>query len=111
MSSKRAGEYVNRWGIILDEQSRAYEAAKRATSIKRDRDDDEEVPRKKAKASRSAQGLGGMTADDLRAAIANGSLNKFTVAEMKDWMHSKGINPSGKKAEMMERIEQWVENA
>lgn len=52
-----------------------------------------------------------MSTDGLRAAIDNGSLSKFTVAELKEWLQSKGLNPAGKKQDMLERIEQWVENA
>ena len=109
--SKRAGEYVIKWGVILDQQSQIYEAGRKMTSIKREHDDSEEGPKKKAKVSRAAAGLEGMNTDDLRAAIAKGSLNKFTVTDLKDWLHSKGLNSSGKKADLVERIEQWVENA
>ena len=97
--------------MILDEQSRAYEAENRGPSIKRERDDDEGGPKKKARATHSAQSLDGMSTNDLRATIAAGNLSKFTVADLKDWLHSKGLNPSGKKADLVERIEQWVENA
>lgn len=109
--SKRAGEYVANWGVILDERSQAYEAERRATSVKRELEDGEEGPKKKAKPTRPVQGLNGMGMDDLRAAVKRGSLSKFTVADLKDWLQSKGINSSGKKAELVERIEQWVENA
>jgi ATP-dependent DNA helicase 2 subunit 1 len=109
--SKRAGEYVNKWGVILDQQSQIYEAGRKMTSIKREHDDDEEGPKKKTKVSRATAGLDGMNTDDLRAAIAKGSLTKFTVTDLKDWLLSKGLNSSGKKADLVERIEQWVENA
>jgi ATP-dependent DNA helicase 2 subunit 1 len=102
---------VHNWGLILDEQSRAYEAEKRGPSMKRERDDDEGGSKKKARTTRATQGLDGMSTNDLRAAIASGSLGKFTVAELKDWLQSKGLNPGGKKADLVERIEQWVENA
>jgi ATP-dependent DNA helicase 2 subunit 1 len=96
--------------MILDQQSQIYEAERRGASIKREHDDDEEGPKKKAKASR-ATGLNSMTMDDLKVAVAKGTLNKFTVADLKDWLHSKGLNSSGKKGDLVERIEQWVENA
>ena len=109
--SKRAGEYVNKWSAILDRQSRIYEAERKETSIKRKHEDDDEDPKKKAKASRATADFDSMTTDDLRAAIAKGSLNKFTVTDLKDWLHSKGLSSSGKKADLVERIELWVENA
>lgn len=109
--SKRAGEYVNKWGIILDEQSRAHDEARRATSIKREHEDDEDVPKKKVKSSRPAKGLEGMSTDELRAAIANGTLGKSTAMELKGWLQSKGITASGKKQDLLDRVEQWVEDA
>jgi ATP-dependent DNA helicase 2 subunit 1 len=109
--SKRAGEYVHNWGLILDQQSRAYEAEKKGPSMKRERDDDEGGSKKKARTTHAKQGLEAISTNDLRAAIASGTLGKFTVAELKEFVQSKGLNPGGKKADLVERIEQWVENA
>jgi ATP-dependent DNA helicase 2 subunit 1 len=97
--------------LILDQQSRAYEAEKKGPSVKRERDDDEGGSKKKARTTHAKQGLEGISTNDLRAAIASGTLGKFTVAELKEFVQSKGLNPGGKKADLVERIEQWVENA
>lgn len=110
-SSKRAGEYVHRWGVILDEKARAFEAERKGAGIKRERDDDEGGPKKKARPAHSAQSLDGMSITDLRATIAAGNLQKFVVADLKEWLNSRGLSSSGKKADLVERIEQWVENA
>jgi len=111
-SSKRAGEYVHRWGVILDEKARAFETERKGAGIKRERnDEDDGGPKKKARPAHSAQSLDGMSITDLRAAIAAGNLQKFVVADLKEWLNSRGLSSSGKKADLVERIEQWVENA
>jgi ATP-dependent DNA helicase 2 subunit 1 len=52
-----------------------------------------------------------MSTDELRAAIGNGTLGKSTAAELKAWLQSKGLSTSGKKQDLLDRIEQWVEEA
>jgi ATP-dependent DNA helicase 2 subunit 1 len=52
-----------------------------------------------------------MSISELRTTIDAGNLGKFTVADLKSWLASKGLNSSGKKADLVERIEQWVEEA
>jgi ATP-dependent DNA helicase 2 subunit 1 len=110
---KRAGEYVKEWGRILDEQVRAYQKANYGgidgTAVKRQADDDnDEAPKKKVKVEKSS--LSAMSTDDLRKLIAKGALGKHTVAELKDLLSIKGINAMGKKQDLVDRVEQWVED-
>lgn len=97
--------------MILDEQSQAHQAEERGQSVKRERDDDDDAPKKKAKATRSGQSLDEMSISELRTAIDAGKLGKFTVTDLKSWLSAKGLNSSGKKADLVERIEQWAEEA
>ena len=107
---KRAGEFVNRWGLILDEQSRAYEDERRsAGGVKREREDGESGPKKRTKVVKSEEALGEMSTKDLKALIASDSLGKRTVAELKKLCSAKGLSSIGKKADVVERVEQWVE--
>jgi ATP-dependent DNA helicase 2 subunit 1 len=45
----------------------------------------------------------------LKAAIESEGLTKMTVVQLKDVAGAKGLSTSGKKADLVERIEQWVE--
>ena len=111
---KRAGEYLQKWGIILEEQFRAYEKERKddaPTGIKREREDTEDLGYKKKKLNvHSVQTLDGLSAKDLRKAVEDGTVVKHTVAELKDWLTTKGLSSSGKKADLVERIEQWAES-
>ena len=111
---KRAGDYLQSWRQILGEQFRAYEKERKgdvSTSVKREREDTEDSGyRKKKLKVHSVQSLEGMSAKMLREAIEEGVLGKHTVADLKDWLTKKGLSSSGKKADLVERIEQWAEN-
>jgi len=109
-----AGEYIHKWGEILDEQTRAYQKSKYGgidgTAVKRDREDSEEAPNKKRARAGPSQTLGDMSTSDLKKAVVSGNLSKCTVKDLKDFCHTKGLNVSGKKPDLIERIEQWVED-
>jgi ATP-dependent DNA helicase 2 subunit 1 len=111
---KRAGEYINEWGQILEKEIRAYQKEQYGgidgTSLKRDRDDSEDPPKKKIKPSHSGQTLDGMSTSDLKKVVGSGNLSKYTVQDLRDLLSAKGLNAKGKKAELAERIEQWIED-
>ncbi|KAL2065769.1 hypothetical protein VTL71DRAFT_3439 [Oculimacula yallundae] len=102
--NKRAGEYITTWGQILEEQSRNY--TKLAYGTKRG-SDAEEGPQKRIKVEK--KGLEGMSHGDLKKLVVDGQLSKHTVAELRDWLTAKGLSSTGKKGDLVERIEQWVE--
>jgi ATP-dependent DNA helicase 2 subunit 1 len=102
---KRAGEYIYNWGVTLDEKFTAHEKERRGKHLLEDAD---EAPKKKAKA---ANGLETMSSDDVKKAARAGTLGGFTVPDIKRWLLSKGLSSSGKKADLVERIEQWVEDS
>lgn len=51
-----------------------------------------------------------MTTAQLKLAHDNGRLEKLTIAEIREIMKDKGVSISGKKAELVERLAQWVED-
>lgn len=106
---KRAGEYIHNWGLILDEQWRAYDMERRS-GLKHEVDDEDEKPIKKIRAAGSAQGLDGMSTNDLKKAVAAQTLAKYTIPQLKAFCSSKGLGSTGKKADLVERVEQWVES-
>jgi ATP-dependent DNA helicase 2 subunit 1 len=111
---KRAGEYISNWGIILDEQVRAYQKAQYGgidgTRLKRDSEDAEEGGSRKRVKTEKGQTLGDMSADDLKKLVKRGDLGKRTIPELKELLKNKGMSNSGKKTDLIDRIEAWVEN-
>jgi ATP-dependent DNA helicase 2 subunit 1 len=104
---KRAGEYIKTWGEILDRENRAFEKER---ALKFDRDESEEPPKKKIKPSRSGQTLDGMSVSDLKKVVGTGGLGKYTIQELKDFLRARGLDGKGKKPELIERVEQYVED-
>ncbi|KAI6712458.1 hypothetical protein JHW43_005007 [Diplocarpon mali] len=110
--NKRAGEYISQWGQVLDEQTRAYQKAQYGgidgARLKRASDDDGDGARHKRIKMEKA-GLEGMSMNELKNIVGSGGVGRFTIAELKGFCHAKGLSPVGKKAELAERVEQWVE--
>ena len=106
---KRAGEYINKWGLTLEEQSQAL-ARDRKGSVKRElKDEDDVQPKKKVKVKADTQKLEDMSDGDVKKSVEAGTINKRTMPELKAWCTIKGLSASGKKADLLERIEQWCE--
>jgi ATP-dependent DNA helicase 2 subunit 1 len=111
---KRAGEYISNWGIILDQQVRAYQKAQYGgidgTKLKRDSEDAEEGGSRKRVKTEKSQTLGDMSTDDLKKLVKRGDLGKRTIPELKELLKNKGMSTSGKKTDLVDRIEAWVED-
>ncbi|KAK1598232.1 ATP-dependent DNA helicase II [Colletotrichum navitas] len=108
--SKRAGGYLNDWAEVL--QAETKNALAKA-AIKRDADgDNDERPAKRVKAAPNPAKVSGssMTTAQLKASIDNGNLSKMLVADLKDILAARAQSTTGKKTELVERIEQWVED-
>ncbi|KAL7921689.1 SPOC like C-terminal domain-containing protein [Trichoderma austrokoningii] len=106
--NKRAGGYLENWAETLkDEADRAV----RSQSLKREIEEDDASGRpakqRKAAADRPSGSTFGMA--QLKAAVESEGLSKMTVVQLKDVAGAKGLSTSGKKADLVERIEQWVE--
>lgn len=105
--SKRAGGYLEDWSEKLEDEATQTQQ-KRA--VKREHDD--ELPQRPAKRSRAGSekpGGASMSNAQLREVIDNGAIAKMTVVQLKDILGAKGASTSGKKIELIERIEQWME--
>ncbi|KAG9237984.1 BcKU70, protein [Amylocarpus encephaloides] len=97
---KRAAEYINNWGKILAELS---------DSVKHKTEHDEDDPPKK-KIKMKAETLEEMSVADLRKVIDAGTLSKYTATDLKSWLVSKNLPATGKKIDLIDRVEQWVED-
>ena len=110
--NKRVGGYLVDWDKGVDAEAKKLADSR---AIKREaEDDDDDRPKKRAKpanstaSSKKAPGSS-MNNAQLKLAAEQDTLKKMTVAELKDVMASKGLSISGKKADLVERLEQWLE--
>ncbi|KAG8406978.1 ATP-dependent DNA helicase II subunit 1, variant 2 [Metarhizium acridum] len=106
--SKRAGGYLEEWSGKLEEDAGTARTSK---SLKREADD--EVSDRPVKQRRGASGQvnpSSMSVAELKEAIASGAIMKMTVSQLRDIAGSKGLSTAGKKAELAERIEQWLDD-
>lgn len=107
--NKRVGAYQAEFKEKLNAET---EFLRQQLEIKREAEDDaDDRPKKKAKtASKKSAAAGGTTLADIKEEVQSDTLRKKVVAELKAICTEKGLNTSGKKADLLERIEQWVES-
>lgn len=105
--SKRAGGYLEEWSETLSTEAKS---ATEERSVKREIDDElPERPAKRGKTASAQPSASGLTPAQLKVVIEGGSISKMTVAQLKDIAGEKGLSTSGRKADIIERIEQWAE--
>lgn len=111
--AKRVGGAIAEINEDLQEAARAAQGQR---AVKREADADDEDGQKPAKRSRIAvatsakAGEAAMNDAQLKAAHKQDTLGKMTVVDLKAVLTSKGISPVGKKADLVEKLEQWIEN-
>ncbi|ETS82803.1 ATP-dependent DNA helicase II subunit 1 [Pestalotiopsis fici W106-1] len=111
---KRVGGYMQDWAKAADEELSKYEDQQ---AIKRDHDaEDEDEPRpakrpRKA-ADKPANGGDSSAVNDaaLRKMVESGELSKLKVPELKAILTARGLDVKGKKADLIERLEEWAES-
>ena len=112
---KYSGEYIYRWNETLDKEVRAWQKESYGgidgAPIKRGHEeDDEDKPKKKIKAEhKDKTDLTHYTKEEIWKLVAKGAISKYTLADLKDFLHAKGEKTTGKKADLVERVEQWAE--
>ncbi|RMJ23647.1 hypothetical protein PHISP_05497 [Aspergillus sp. HF37] len=111
---KRTGEYVLAWSDELEAQYNKISAEMPKTSTlakrgPRDRKADDESegaqPSKKVKVEAGASGA----EDQVRMQYQKGALSKLTLPILKEFLVSHGRSTAGKKADLVERIEDLLE--
>ncbi|KAL2131652.1 hypothetical protein VTI74DRAFT_4779 [Chaetomium olivicolor] len=106
---KRVGGYLAEWKQLLAEKAAGL---MKGRALKREAEDDEggrpAAKRAKPAAAKKATG-GAMSNAQLKAALEQDTLKKMTVAEIKEVLVSKGVSTVGKKGELLEKLEQWIE--
>jgi ATP-dependent DNA helicase 2 subunit 1 len=109
---KRAGPYINDWRRLLDEQMVLWQREHGFTNdnkLKRESEDPESgLSRKKVK--KEKLDLENLPHQELKNIVADDALKGYTIPELKKFLSAKNQNTSGKKPDLIERIEQWVED-
>ncbi|KPM43611.1 ATP-dependent DNA helicase II subunit 1 [Neonectria ditissima] len=106
--SKRAGGYLEEWSETLSNEAGSL-ASKKA--LKREADDGEpDRPAKRSRATSEKPSGSSMSMAQLKAAIDSGGIAKMTMVQLKDLLAARGYSTSGKKMDLIERVEQWVED-
>lgn len=104
--SKRAGGYFEEWSEALETNAKQT-TEKRA--LKREADDDEPAPPTKRGRTADKPSATGITTAQLKEAVESEKITKFTVAQLKEIAEARGLSTSGKKVDLIERLEQWVD--
>lgn len=105
---KRAGEDINSWGAQLEEEAKLYQNAQ---SSKRGSEEPEGPKKKRVKTeSSSSKPLEHMSNAELKRLVGSGGLGKCTVVQLKDLLTAKNLSASGRKQDLIKRIEEWVED-
>jgi ATP-dependent DNA helicase 2 subunit 1 len=111
---KRVGGYVQQWaekieadvGRVRDKRALKREASEEAASAR---------PAKKTKATTSSKkptkdDVGSLSTAQLKLALVEGKLSKLTVADLKEICSRRGLSEGGRKQELVDRVEQWLED-
>ncbi|KAL2812584.1 SPOC like C-terminal domain-containing protein [Aspergillus granulosus] len=110
---KRAGDYVLSWADELEKQYDKIPATSgvKTTLAKRPAKDtaaaDKAAP--PAKKARAADDGAVDSQAEVQKHFQKGTLSKLTVAVLKDYLVSQGRSAAGKKAELVERVEELLE--
>ncbi|KAE9993926.1 hypothetical protein EG327_002550 [Venturia inaequalis] len=110
---KRAGKYVIKWGETLEEEYQTWilehgHRSKPAAATKKRSADPSSAPApKKAKVATATDEL---TIEEMREKFEKNSIDKLTVAVLKQWCGSQSLPTTGKKADLVERIQEYFEN-
>ncbi len=112
--SQRAGSYVVDWGIELEAETKAWElenhSAAPAAPAKRVAAGNAELPERGHKKIKTVDDDDdGMSDEAMKKTFDKNQVEKLTVPILRAWLQSKGLSVSGKKADLVERVEAFFE--
>lgn len=122
---KRAGEYIQEYGAEFEKvwgsvgratlSSRPKAPAKKrpAAGAADDDDDDDPKPKKRVKKEpkvKDEDGDEGLTDQQMAAINDKGQISKQTVAVLKEYLAARGQAVSGKKADLVDRVQEYLES-
>ncbi len=111
--SQRAGSYVVDWGIELEAQTKAWElenhSAAPVAPAKRVAAGNAELPERGHKKIKTVDDDDGMSDEVMKKTFDKNQVEKLMVPVLRAWLQSKGLSVSGKKADLVERVEALFE--
>ncbi|KAL5337134.1 putative DSB repair complex subunit Ku70 [Aspergillus crustosus] len=109
---KRAGDYVLSWADELEKQYEKITANASKTVLAKRAAKDKAPADKAAPPAKKVKTEAGGSSDiqqEIQTHYAKGQLQKLTVATLKEYLTSQGRSTAGKKADLLERIEELLE--
>jgi ATP-dependent DNA helicase 2 subunit 1 len=108
---KRVGNEVTEWGRELEKAYKEQNISnpnQLSVSVKRERPN----ASGDAKSNKKSKGEPGVVPDDgeVKKLWEKGHVSKMTIPHLKDWLLAKKLPVSGKKADLVERVEGWLES-
>lgn len=120
---KRCGEYIEEYGKKFDEvyttvgrpalASRPKAAASKRPAAAANNDDDGAKPKKRVKKEpkvKSEDGDGGLTDAQMASFNNKGQITKQTVAVLKEYLAARGQPVTGKKADLIDRVQEYLDD-
>jgi ATP-dependent DNA helicase 2 subunit 1 len=110
---KRAGPYVVEWGVELEQAYNDIAAGRPPpvhAGVKRASKEEGGGSQKKVKQSASQEDGVGPDMEKLKGLVAKGKVGSATVAQLKEWATALGLATSGRKADLVERVEEHFES-
>ena len=108
---KRAGPYVIDWGHELHKQHSEWQAnngSSKSVVAKRPAPGDGDLPVKSEKKARTAADQEDAVLDAaITKAVEKRTISKMTMPQLKSWLQMKNMSVSGKKAELVDRVEEY----
>ncbi|KAF2640987.1 DNA-dependent protein kinase [Massarina eburnea CBS 473.64] len=116
---KRAGPYIVEYGEQFEAEfakanqssaipSRAKTGSKRPKTSGADEDDDEVKSKKRIKKIKVENDSDELTDKQMADINNKGTISKQTVAVFKDFLASRGLSTAGKKADLVERVQDYL---
>ncbi|KAI1622947.1 ATP-dependent DNA helicase 2 subunit 1 [Exophiala viscosa] len=109
---KRVGSETTEWGKTLEKVFKEYQVENPdtiSTGSKRYTNGQSSSAGGASKKVKT-EAAGGVGEEDIRKLWEKGKLASLTVAQLKEFCGSKKISATGKKADLVERIEEWLES-
>lgn len=108
---QRVKAFTHDWGQELDTQFKLWQESNvkeptKTAGIKRSASnvpDPEAVKKQKARTAAMS-----MTDDEMRDYYKRDKLGALSMSQLKDWLKTKGVSTTGKKSDLVERVEQNI---
>lgn len=105
------GQNVIEWGEELEAQYLAWEkehghSKAASTGIKRSAGAAAEPAAKKVKVESSGSAI---SVEEMRERFEENSIDRLKVADLKEWCAGRGLSTTGKKTDLVERVQEYFE--